>query len=116
MMPAARVAALCNDASLRFSAGEWHLAGDPTEGALLAFAAPLLIAGVLLLLYNFVRFGNPLDTGRGRLIPTTSVDEYNAELARWFGIPNDSGLEIILPNIRNFYASGSDEPPIGFMA
>ena len=59
--------------------------------------------------------GNPLDTGRGRLIPTTSVDEYNAELARWFGIPNDSGLEIILPNIRNFYPSGSDEPPIGFM-
>ena len=31
--------------------------------ALLAFAAPVLIAGVLLLLYNFVRFGNPLDTG-----------------------------------------------------
>ena len=60
--------------------------------------------------------GNPLDTGRGRLIPTTSVDEYNAELAMWFGIPNDDGLEVILPNIRNFYAQGSSAPPIGFMA
>lgn len=30
---------------------------------LLAFAVPLLLAGVLLLLYNYVRFGNPLDTG-----------------------------------------------------
>jgi len=60
--------------------------------------------------------GNPLDTGRGHLIPTTSVDEYNAELAMWLGIANDSGLEVILPNIRNFYAQGDVSPPIGFMA
>lgn len=60
--------------------------------------------------------GNPLDTGRGRLIPTTSIDEFSAELAMWFGIPNDSELEVVLPNIRNFYAGGSDAPPIGFMA
>lgn len=60
--------------------------------------------------------GNPLDTGRGRLIPTTSADEYSAELATWFGVGNDASLELILPNIRNFYASGANQRPIGFLA
>jgi len=59
--------------------------------------------------------GNPLDTGRGRLIPTTSVDEYSAELATWFGVSNNASLERILPNIRNFYASGVSQRPIGFL-
>ena len=58
-------------------------------------------------------FGN-LDTNRGRLIPTTSVDEYSAELAMWFGIPDDSNLEIVLPNIRNFHSAGGSKP-IGFL-
>ncbi|TVP88267.1 MAG: HAD family hydrolase, partial [Thioalkalivibrio sp.] len=31
--------ALCNDASLREEDGEWHLQGDPTEGALIVAAA-----------------------------------------------------------------------------
>jgi magnesium-transporting ATPase (P-type) len=34
----AEVAALCNDASLHESEGDWQLAGDPTEGALLTLA------------------------------------------------------------------------------
>lgn len=59
--------------------------------------------------------GNPLDVGRGRLIPTTSSDEYSAELALWFGIPNDGTLETVLPNVRNFLASGSPSSPLGFM-
>ncbi|HEX6155978.1 MAG TPA: cation-transporting P-type ATPase [Burkholderiales bacterium] len=33
-----RAAALCNDAALRESEGEWTVEGDPMEGALLAFA------------------------------------------------------------------------------
>jgi uncharacterized protein (DUF1501 family) len=57
--------------------------------------------------------GNPLDTGRGRLIPTMSVDEYAAELAMWFGIPNDSNLEIVLPNIRTFVPAGGSSGPVG---
>lgn len=59
--------------------------------------------------------GNSLDTGRGRLIPTTSVDEYFAELALWFGVPRQD-LELVLPNIRRFYDPGSSAPPIGFVA
>lgn len=35
----AHAAALCNDAALRESQGEWKVEGDPMEGALLAFAA-----------------------------------------------------------------------------
>lgn len=60
--------------------------------------------------------GNELDVGRGRLIPTTSVDQYAAELAMWLGIRNDNQLETILPNIRNFYSASATEPPLGFLA
>lgn len=57
---------------------------------------------------------NPLDTGSGRLIPTTSCDEFFAELALWLGVsPTD--LPLILPNIGHFYSPGSSTPPVGFM-
>jgi uncharacterized protein (DUF1501 family) len=59
--------------------------------------------------------GNPLDTERGRLIPTTSVDQYFAELALWFGVPAPD-LELVLPNISRFYVPGSATPPVGFLA
>jgi len=58
---------------------------------------------------------NSLDLGRGRLVPTTSVDQYAAELATWFGIPNTSVLQDILPNIREFYSEGTATRPIGFL-
>ncbi|MFK7983433.1 MAG: DUF1501 domain-containing protein, partial [Saprospiraceae bacterium] len=49
---------------------------------------------------------------RGRFIPTTSVDEFYAELALWFGAsPND--LSYMLPNIGNFYSYSPNTPPIG---
>jgi uncharacterized protein (DUF1501 family) len=59
--------------------------------------------------------GNPLDTDRGRLIPTTAVDQYFAELALWFGVPA-ADLELVLPNIGRFYAPGSSSPPLGLLA
>lgn len=43
----------------------------------------------------------PDDTGRGRWIPTTSVDEYGATLASWFGV-SDTNLNVAFPNIGRF--------------
>ncbi|MDH3650219.1 MAG: DUF1501 domain-containing protein, partial [Saprospiraceae bacterium] len=63
--------------------------------------------------YPSLILGNPLDIGRGRIIPTLSNDEYFAELALWFGVA-PSELSNIFPNITNFYSSGST-PPIGFL-
>ncbi|MBS0318872.1 MAG: Tat pathway signal protein, partial [Proteobacteria bacterium] len=39
--------------------------------------------------------------GQGRLLPTTSVDQFAATLARWFGV-SDSELPLVAPNIGNF--------------
>jgi uncharacterized protein (DUF1501 family) len=43
----------------------------------------------------------PDDTGQGRWIPTTSVDEFSATLATWFGV-SASDLPSVLPNIGRF--------------
>lgn len=59
--------------------------------------------------------GGDLNTGRGRYIPTTSVDEYYSELAMWFGVPDGPDLESILPNLRSFVSAGTTNP-IGFMS
>ena len=57
---------------------------------------------------------NPLDTGRGRFIPTTSCDQFFAELALWLGV-SKSNLPLIFPNIGNFYSTSSSAPPLGFL-
>ncbi|MDQ6622578.1 MAG: DUF1501 domain-containing protein [Verrucomicrobiota bacterium] len=43
----------------------------------------------------------PDDTGQGRWIPTTSVDEFSSTLASWFGV-SASDLPTVLPNIGRF--------------
>ncbi len=48
-----------------------------------------------------VALNGPEDSGRGALIPTTSVDEYASTLARWFGV-SSSNLPTVFPNIGRF--------------
>ena len=43
----------------------------------------------------------PDDIGQGRLIPTTSVDQYAATMASWFGV-SASDMPTVLPNIGNY--------------
>ena len=55
--------------------------------------------------------------GQGRLLPSTSVDQYAATMAKWFGV-NDNELYSVLPNLKNFgeRAGRSDYPAdLGFM-
>jgi uncharacterized protein (DUF1501 family) len=48
-----------------------------------------------------LRLGGIHDIGGGRWLPTTSVDEYAATLARWFGV-SDANLNAMLPNLYRF--------------
>ena len=57
---------------------------------------------------------NPLEVGGGSLIPSTSADEYFAELALWYGVPA-SELVTIFPNIGYFFDPMSGTQPIGFL-
>ena len=56
-----------------------------------------------------VALGGPEDSGQGRLIPTTAVDQYAATLARWFGV-GDSNLATVVPNLGRFAQAN-----LGFM-
>ncbi len=58
---------------------------------------------------SLAQLNNPNDAGYGQVIPTTSVDQYAATLAAWFGVDN-SGLADIFPRLYQ-YAT----PNLGFM-
>jgi uncharacterized protein (DUF1501 family) len=60
--------------------------------------------------YPVIGVNQANDLGAGRLIPTTSVDQYAGTLARWFGL-SDSQVREVLPNFGNF---GSN-PYLGFL-
>lgn len=51
--------------------------------------------------YPLLAIGGPEDLTGGRMIPSTSADQYAATLAKWFGIP-DADLDVVAPNLANF--------------
>ena len=60
--------------------------------------------------YPVVGVDQSNDLGAGRLIPTTSVEQYAGTLARWFGL-SDNQIRTVFPNFGNF---GSN-PYLGFL-
>jgi len=60
--------------------------------------------------YPVIGVNQANDVGAGRLIPTTSVDQYAGTLARWFGL-SDGQVKQVFPNFGNFGSS----PYLGFL-
>ena len=52
----------------------------------------------------------PDDAGWGQIIPTTSVDQYAATIARWYGVP-PGDMSTVFPNIGRFASAD-----LGFMS
>jgi uncharacterized protein (DUF1501 family) len=76
--------------------GSHHfVVGGAVKGKALYGTAPPVSVG------NTAADDDQWHVGQGRLLPTTSVDQYAATLARWFGVP-DAELDGILPNLKNF--------------
>lgn len=60
--------------------------------------------------FSTLALGGPDDAGsRGVLIPTTSIDQYGATLAKWLGVPADQ-LTTVFPNLAKF-----GQPTLGFL-
>lgn len=53
--------------------------------------------------------GSNDDMGEGRIIPTTSIDQYAATLSGWFGLPGSAYADVF-PNLANF-----DVTDLGFL-
>lgn len=61
--------------------------------------------------FPFPALGGPDDSGnRGALIPSSSLDQYGATLAKWFGV-SAAQLPAVFPNLANFPVAD-----LGFMA
>jgi len=51
-----------------------------------------------------------IDVGEGAWLPTTSIDQYSATLAKWFGV-SDNNLTMVAPNLHKF-----NNQDLGFMS
>ena len=69
-----------------------------------------VVGGRLYGTFPTLAVNGPDDTGQGRWIPTTSVDEFSATMASWFGVAA-SDLPTVFPNIGRFA-----NPNLGFLA
>jgi uncharacterized protein (DUF1501 family) len=59
--------------------------------------------------YPDLTINGPSDTGTGRWIPTTSVDQYSATIAKWFGV-SSTLMPTVFPYLGRFTT-----PDLGFL-
>lgn len=67
--------------------------------------------------YPTLAVGGPDDTSTGRWIPTTSVDQYSATLAKWLGV-SSTNISTVFPNLTRFpgaYGGPTGAGYLGFM-
>ncbi|WP_193211798.1 DUF1501 domain-containing protein [Luteolibacter marinus] len=84
--------------------GNQLVLGGPVQGGVIRGSFPSLV------------IDGPDDIGRGgRIFPKLSADEYFCELLRWFGV-TAGDMDMVLPNIRNFYDPASSSHPVNFLA
>lgn len=77
--------------------GHQFILGDAVQGGNIYGSMPELV------------LGSNDDMGEGRFIPTTSIDQYAATLANWFGVPGSAYADVF-PNLGNFNTAN-----LGFM-
>jgi uncharacterized protein (DUF1501 family) len=65
--------------------------------------------------YPHLDKGSSLDIGGGSFMPTTSMDEYLAEMVLWLGTPV-SEMSYVLPDVSKFWSVSSRTPPLGILA
>ncbi len=78
--------------------------GDGTDhawGNIHCVAGGSVAGGKLYGAFPNLTIDGPDDAGFGRLIPTTSVEQYAGTLARWFGV-SDSVLPTLFPHLSRF--------------
>jgi uncharacterized protein (DUF1501 family) len=69
------------------------------------------VAGPNGTVFPTLQLSGPSDTDtRGRWIPTSSIEQYGATLAKWYGVA-DADMSVVFPLIGNFTAKD-----LGFMA
>jgi uncharacterized protein (DUF1501 family) len=89
--------------------GSHHfVVGGAVKGAAFYGTAPPVSVG------NTAAPEDQWHVGQGRLLPTTSVDQYAATLARWFGAA-DTEMAGILPNLGHF-GGGTYPSNLGYFA
>lgn len=76
--------------------GHHFVIGDAVRGGRYYGTMPSLVPNT-----NAQPTANPDDTGYGQIVPTTSVDQYSATLASWFGV-GASDLATLFPNLGRF--------------
>jgi uncharacterized protein (DUF1501 family) len=84
--------------------GHHFVMGGPVNGGQVYGAFPSLKVGA----------DQDVDGGRGRWIPTTSVDQYAAAAARWLGVDTNS-LGAIFPNLSRFNDPFGASANLGFV-